>query len=397
MTASPFFQKTVLVTGGTGFIGGRLVELLHLEHGAQVRVLVKRFGRAMARIGRLPVQLIPGDVSSPADVRAAMHGCDYVFHCAYANEGGEKAQHRVNVGGVQAVLQAARDLQPQRVVHVSTMAVYGQNPAPELTENAPYGVTGDPYGRTKRQAEVWARTYSARHNLPLSIIQPAIVYGPYGGAWTYGPLRRLRTHNLYLPRYGQGICNLVYVDDVVNAMLLCATHPAALGERFLVSGAAITWAEFYGYFEAMLQRQAIIWQRPPQTKHQWAWLGRGRAIWQALSTIWHESPNRREHWTNILKLTGLQTIQQILPENAWERLKTWAVSLSDINTMIPANQSQSKVIVPSGYEYYLYDKQGVISTKKITQTLGYSTCISPVEGMKRTYQWANWANLLNYA
>src|SRR5581483_2476179 len=76
----------VLVTGGTGFIGGRLIERLVLQHGAHVRVLVRRYDSA-TRAARLPVELIGGDVTHAADVERAMTGCDYVFHCAYANAG----------------------------------------------------------------------------------------------------------------------------------------------------------------------------------------------------------------------------------------------------------------------------------------------------------------------
>lgn len=394
MTFEALRGQTVLVTGGTGFIGGRLVERLCLEHGANVRVLVRRFGRAAARIGRLPVQLISGDVSNPADVLSGMQGCAYVFHCAYANEGGEKAQHRINVGGTRAVLTAARRVQPRRVVHVSTMAVYGHNTDPVLTENAPYGNSSDPYGRTKRLAEKLALAESARHAIPVTVVQPSIVYGPYGGAWTYGPLQRLRANRLYLPRQGMGICNLVYVDDVVEAMLLCATHSAAVGERFLVSGQAITWRAFYAYFEAMLGHQAIE-LHPPPSAWQWPGWGRVQAIRHELGAIWQESPRRQERWTRILKLTGLQSIQRWLPETAWERLKSWAVNISAGNERILHQASQlPPLIQPQGYEAYLYDKQGEVSVEKIHQKLGYSFRVNPEIGMARTHAWAKWANLV---
>ncbi|MGI9287253.1 MAG: NAD-dependent epimerase/dehydratase family protein, partial [Pseudomonadales bacterium] len=74
-----FARKTILVTGATGFIGGRLVERLVLEEGANVRALVRNFSSA-SRIARFPVAMIRGDLTEADKVREAMQGCDVVFH-----------------------------------------------------------------------------------------------------------------------------------------------------------------------------------------------------------------------------------------------------------------------------------------------------------------------------
>jgi len=78
--------KQVLVTGGTGFIGGRLVEKLVLECDAKVRVLVRNFAHS-ASIARFPLEIIQGDVTDTEAVRRAADGCDVIFHCAYGNSG----------------------------------------------------------------------------------------------------------------------------------------------------------------------------------------------------------------------------------------------------------------------------------------------------------------------
>ena len=86
--------KRALVTGGTGFIGGRLVERL-LREGADVRVLVRNFMKA-PRLARHSVEMVAGDASVQADVERAVAGCDVVFHCAYGNSGSEEDQRRGN-------------------------------------------------------------------------------------------------------------------------------------------------------------------------------------------------------------------------------------------------------------------------------------------------------------
>ncbi len=75
-------------------------------------------------------------------------------------------------------------------------------------------------------------------------MQPTIVYGPFSRLWTIDPADMLINATVVLPDRGEGICNAVYVDDVVDAMILAAKNPAAVGQRFLVSGEPITWAQF---------------------------------------------------------------------------------------------------------------------------------------------------------
>ena len=72
--------KRVLVTGGTGFIGGRLIERLVVDYKADVRALVRNFARA-SRIARFPIQMVHGDVINPSDVNQAADGCEFIFHC----------------------------------------------------------------------------------------------------------------------------------------------------------------------------------------------------------------------------------------------------------------------------------------------------------------------------
>src|SRR4051794_3341526 len=116
--------RTVLVTGATGFIGGRLVEHLIRTEGAHVRALVRNFSKA-ARLARFAVEMVPGDLLAPDAVERAVAGCDTIFHCAYPNGGDEATRRAVTARGVELLFDAATRHRVRRVVHTSTISVYG--------------------------------------------------------------------------------------------------------------------------------------------------------------------------------------------------------------------------------------------------------------------------------
>jgi len=244
----------ILVTGAGGFIGGRIVEVLHELNPGSVRAGIKRWSSA-ARIGRLPVEIVRCDVNSAASVRSAMTGIGAVVHCAHGDAG-------TNVEGTRIVLDEAQRAGVKRVIHLSTVAVFGRTEG-KFTEASPPAPGADPYGRSKTETEEICAEYG-RRGLAITILRPTIVYGPYSDLWTVEFAQRLSAGKWFLPdRYTQGICNLVYVDDMVKAVLLALENEKAIGETFIVNGGERpTWNQ---YFHALNDALGLPPLRPAST------------------------------------------------------------------------------------------------------------------------------------
>jgi nucleoside-diphosphate-sugar epimerase len=242
-------RKHILVTGANGFIGGRLAERLIAE-GASVRAMV----RTQPHAGSLnDAEIIIGDITDDDAARRAAHGCYAVIHCAALTGRASMAEfRRVNVGGTLNLLRAARDANVSRFVHISTINVHGYPPPSDANAGSPLTFHGDWYSISKSEGERAVWEFSKRCQLPITVIRPACTFGPRSAAWTLTPLRRVRRGSRVLIGKGDGICNPVYIDNLVDLILLAVDRDTAIGQAFIgAEGRGVTWREFYGAYANM--------------------------------------------------------------------------------------------------------------------------------------------------
>jgi len=381
--------RRALVTGASGFIGSRLAERLVLEHGAEVRALVRNLAGA-ARLARFPVTILRGDVTDPADLKAAVQGCDLVFHCAYGTSGSQKHRAWVNTEGTRRLLAAARTAGAARTVHLSTLMVYGQTADGDLDETAPRRRFGNHYSDSKLEAE---RIVLAS-GMPVAVLQPTAVYGPYGGVWTEAVLRTLKTGRQILIDGGGGLANAVYVDDLVSAMLLAAVKESAVGQAFLISGdEPVTWKELFGRFERMLgaESRMVEMTEAEALAHWRRWKRRQpRALGEALRILKQERPIREriERTREVLWLRDMASA--VLPESWQQRIKR---RLN--NPGRPSSPGRELPIHPLPPEMIgFFRARTRVRIDKAKRLLGYEPAFDFETGMGLTERWARWANLL---
>ncbi|WP_171052649.1 NAD-dependent epimerase/dehydratase family protein [Ruegeria sediminis] len=240
--------KTVFVTGATGFIGRRLVPAL-LNSGAKVTVLLRsRHGaRALEASG---VHVVTGAMNDRTAIETALHGQSVLIHLAYDM----RAPAARNLDAFEALKSAAEAAGVGRIVHVSSIVVYDGWPQENLTEQS---ATTNPGGTPYRQAKLAMEQALIQGKCPVAILQPTLVYGPGSMLWTDRLTDWLAGGTVVLPE-PEGICNGVFVDDLVQALLRASVIDDLGRERFIISGPEpFAWSGLIGGYAEIIGRGAI--------------------------------------------------------------------------------------------------------------------------------------------
>lgn len=251
-------NKTVLVTGATGFLGGATVRRL-ADGGTHVRALVRSPEKA-AFLRTVPrVDIVYGDVTQPDTLSAAVDGCDVVLHTAVAY-GARTLQQAVNVDGTRNLALAAARAGVERFVHVSSIAVYGYALDHDATEYTPMVPRShDAYAETKANAERALQKVAGDTGLVFSIIRPSFIYGPGSGMWTEKLFRLARLRLMPFVGDGGGRAHPIYVDDVIDMMTVLAQHAAARGEAFnCAPDPAPSWREWMRLYQQLNRHESWL-------------------------------------------------------------------------------------------------------------------------------------------
>jgi nucleoside-diphosphate-sugar epimerase len=227
----------VLVTGATGFVGKALALRLK-EMGAEVTG-VGRNPTGLAQLEAAGVRAIHADLRDAAPIQNACQGQEIVFHTGALSTPWGRTQdfYQTNVTGTQNVIRGCEQHGVGRLVYVSTPSIYFRFAARlDVPEDAPLPAKpANEYAHSKLLAEAEIERAFAR-GLPVITIRPRAIFGPGDTAILPRLIDRLRTGKMPIIGDGQNIADLTYIDNVVDALILCATSPwATLGKKYNIT------------------------------------------------------------------------------------------------------------------------------------------------------------------
>ncbi len=347
----------ILVTGAGGFIGGWIVEALYLDGFKYVRAGIRRWSSA-ARIGRFPVEIVLCDIMNPKQIDDAMQGVDVVIHCAMGSSD-------VIRKGTENMLDGALKHHVKRFIHFSTVDVYGTVEGP-IDEKHPLVHSGKAYGEAKIEAENLCWSFYKR-GVPVVVLRPSIVYGPYAKLWIGKFAERLQSGRWGLFKgVGEGTCNLVYIRDLVNATYRALESNNAVGQAFNVNGAdLITWNEYFSRLNDALGLPQL------------------REIGQRKSTVRSVlmKPTKVAAHFVLDKFGGVITMMY----QRYDFLRTIAKRIE-----------KSMKTTPSGDELGMYGRKPSYRIEKARTLLGYEPAFRVDQGIEMSVRWLRHESLVSH-
>ncbi len=358
-------RRKVLVTGASGFIGRRLVEKLAGVQAAGVTALVRNPGKARL-LRAAGVRPCVSDLSRPKTLDEAVPGHDTVINLAHDF----KRSLGHNLANFNNLVDACLKHGVRHFVHVSSIVVYDDWPSGDVTEKSPFGAPGTEYKNTKVAIEKRLLQVSEAGPMHSTILQPTIVYGPHSWLWTDHVVEKLSHGTIIFPEGCEGICNAVYVDDVVDALLLAAARPGLSGEKFIISGRAPpTWREFYERHNRWLGTDAIKYVDRDELAGRQA----------------GKTESAKNYLANPLLLANLKPVrgvlnfvQRVAGEKPVDYLRRAA---SRLGGAAPA------IYYPSASELEQYCSGGICCSARAERLLGYTPRFDFDAGFERTAEY----------
>jgi nucleoside-diphosphate-sugar epimerase len=379
----------VLVTGATGFLGGRLVECLLRNPRWSVRAMAHRPGRAV-RLARHDVEMVWADVLDSDSLQKALYGVDAVVHCAYGVNA--DSEREITVDGTRNLVEQAKQLGIRKFVHISTIAVHSFSPPPQVSEDSPCVNSGDAYCDAKIEAE-----RCVRRGYPEAVVlRMGNIYGPFSLPWTDRPLAHIRSGMVCLVDGGKHASNFVFIDNAVEAILLALEKDQADGQVFFVTDDPVSWREIYGHYGNWVGEKSLISATFEEIR-PWVYPTRGERIASFNREIWRGVilPTSRYAAFRVAVSPVLGPAASSLWQKVPQSLRYRMVG-DPLGRSVPAAtaivKNQAAKYPPPGL-LQIYAGRTIFDNAKIKNMLGHGPKILFPEAIERTRLWAAWARL----
>lgn len=252
----------VFLTGASGFVGRHIVRKL-CSNGIPVRALVRR---PPAQPLDPSVELVIGSLSEPDSYLSALAGAKAVIHAALTDNLSDEPQ------ATAELLHRSARQGVRKMIHLSSIAVYGAPESGSITEETPPAACSDAYSRTKLAIEETLKASAT--GLDITVLRLGCVYGPGGGWWTTALLNQMQRGKLILVNGGSGVANLIHVADVASVVACTLERAGPPYDVFNVTdGMPVSWRRYFEALEALAGVKAtVVMSASEAQKHGRKWL-----------------------------------------------------------------------------------------------------------------------------
>ncbi|HAX74653.1 MAG TPA: NAD-dependent dehydratase [Cyanobacteria bacterium UBA11372] len=352
------------IVGASGFVGQRAVEMLQVEGNTEVRAIV----HSQSSVEKLPHQKLDCRIANSFDqssLESAFKGCDVIIQSILGTPG-------LIRGTIAPTYKAAEKAGVRRIIYLSSMIVHTSAPAPGTTEATPpiLNQPGFPTHIAKIDAERKLLQLRQKGSVEVVIFRPGIVFGPRS-RWVMDLANQLVEGRAYLIDGGKGICNSVYVDNLIHGMRLAFTAKEADGEAFFVGDRErVTWYDFYRPFAEAFG--VDLSDLPPVE----------------VPVFTHSK--KQELIGSIRESVFVQKTLASIPEDLKQKLKRSKPkpqqSISAPAPAVPAVIKKGKPVVTEMMSI-LQQSQYQLPFSKAERLLGYEPIVTFNEGCMRSIQW----------
>ncbi|XHX77228.1 MAG: NAD-dependent epimerase/dehydratase family protein [Stenomitos frigidus ULC029] len=347
------------IIGASGFVGNRAVEMLHTGD-TEVRPII-RSASSIDRLSRKDLDCRIATAFDQSALESAFQGCDVVIHSILGSPS-------VIQGSIAPTYKAAQKAGVRRLIYLSSMIVHRPAPAMGTTEDSPL-VEHQPYPAHPAKIAAERKLLQMRQtgSVEVVIFRPGIVFGPRS-RWVTDLANQLTQGTAYFIYGGQGICNSVYIDNLIDAMRRAMKVPAADGEAFFVGDSEkITWFDFYYPFATALGVDPTQIPNLPAPIFAHSWKN------QVKGTLWDAEITQRV--LSMLPEALKQSLKQALPGRTKAPLQT---TLSTIEKPEPVVTEMMAELQQSQYK---------LPFCKAERILGYKPVVDFNEGCRRSIAW----------
>jgi nucleoside-diphosphate-sugar epimerase len=360
----------VAILGANGFIGSRLTEVLHLG-GQYETIPIIRSVSGMPTISRFGMQYRIADAFNQTALTQAMRSCRFAVYCVLSDH---PKMRQTILDTITPFYHAASNARVERIIYLSTASVHGQAPPKGTNESSPLH-THHPfaYNNYKILAERRLRRLCKGGKPEVVFLRPGIVFGPRS-YWVQKTSADILEGKAYLVDGGYGICNSIYVDNLVHAIKLAFYGKGANGEAFLVGDdEQVTWRTFYEEIAIALGANVDSIPEIRNLKFPPTWFSR-------LLAYVRDIENDR-YRNRTLRLMGL--VERRLFPSSWE-------------TSSAADNGLARALPPTTYQVtenmaLLHRCQYKLPHGKARRLLGYMPLVSFEEGIRRSIGWLEFA------